>query len=393
LSRSVIDIFVFVLVFAAQWQMARMLQRRLARNLSAVAARMLVALLLLAGLVLAAGYLLSYSEIRSYLPLTSAAFGLFSGAAELWLYTTSSGYALYLLLRLVQSRLPAFDPGRRRLVNTAGGALLAAPFLTAGYGALIERTDFRVREVDVPVPGLHPDLDGLRLLQLTDIHLSAFLSERELERVIDAANETKPHLALITGDLISNRGDPLDVCLRSLSRLKADAGILACLGNHERFSRAEEFATVEGARLGIRFLRERNTLLRFGQAGLNVAGVDYQRMSPSHTGYLRDAERMVVPGSMNLLLSHNPDVFPIAAAQGYDLTVAGHTHGGQVNIEILSRGINPAQFFTPYVSGLYQLTQDGRRASAYVSRGIGTIGIPARVGAPPEITVLRLRKA
>jgi predicted MPP superfamily phosphohydrolase len=86
-------------------------------------------------------------------------------------------------------------------------------------------------------------------------------------------------------------------------------------------------------------------------------------------------------------------VFPIAAAQGYDLTVAGHTHGGQVNIEILSRGINPAQFFTPYVSGLYQLTQGGRRASVYVSRGIGTIGIPARVGAPPEITVLRLRKA
>jgi predicted MPP superfamily phosphohydrolase len=96
---------------------------------------------------------------------------------------------------------------------------------------------------------------------------------------------------------------------------------------------------------------------------------------------------------MNMLLSHNPDVFPIAAAQGYDLTVSGHTHGGQVNVEILSRDINPARFLTPYVYGAYDWAEGGRRAAAYVSRGIGTIGIPARVGAPPEISVLRLRKA
>jgi len=116
-------------------------------------------------------------------------------------------------------------------------------------------------------------------------------------------------------------------------------------------------------------------------------------MSATHTGYLRGAERMIAPGSLNFLLSHNPDVFPIAAAQGYDLTVAGHTHGGQVNIEILTRDINPAQFFTPYVYGLYQRSEGGRNAAAYVCRGIGTIGIPARVGAPPEIAVLRLQKA
>jgi predicted MPP superfamily phosphohydrolase len=89
------------------------------------------------------------------------------------------------------------------------------------------------------------------------------------------------------------------------------------------------------------------------------------------------------------LLSHNPDVFPVAAAQGYHLMLAGHTHGGQVTIEILDQGINPARFFTPYVKGLYRLEP----AVGYVTRGIGTIGIPARIGAPPEITLLRLRKA
>ena len=98
---------------------------------------------------------------------------------------------------------------------------------------------------------------------------------------------------------------------------------------------------------------------------------------------------MIEPGALNVLLSHNPDVFPVAAQQGYNLVLAGHTHGGQVNIEILDAGINPARFFTPYVYGLYR---QGNAAS-YVTRGIGTIGIPARIGAPPEISLLRLRKA
>jgi predicted MPP superfamily phosphohydrolase len=392
LIHYLFDAAIFLLVFAAQWHMARALVSLAARSHPA-GSRIFKTLVPFAGLLLAAGYLLSFTEIRSGLPLTSPAVGMFSGAAELWLFTTSSAYALYLLFRLLTRRIAPFDPARRHLVNTAGGALLAAPFLAAGYGALIERTAFRVREIDVPIPGLNPDLEGLRLVQLSDIHLSPFLSAQELERVIHAANEMKPHLALVTGDLISSRGDPLDACLRRLSTLKTDAGILACMGNHEHFSDAEEYASVQGGQLGIRFLRSLNMPLRFGNATLNVAGVDYQRMSPSHTGYLRGAERLVVPGSLNLLLSHNPDVFPIAAAQGYDLTVAGHTHGGQVNIEILSREINPARFFTPYVYGLYQLARGGRTASAYVSRGIGTIGIPARVGAPPEIAVLRLRKA
>jgi predicted MPP superfamily phosphohydrolase len=90
-----------------------------------------------------------------------------------------------------------------------------------------------------------------------------------------------------------------------------------------------------------------------------------------------------------LLLQHNPDVFPVAARQGYNLLLAGHTHGGQVRVEILDQSINPARFFTPYVYGLYR---QGNAAS-YVTRGIGTIGIPARIGAPPEISLLRLRKA
>jgi hypothetical protein len=119
-----------------------------------------------------------------------------------------------------------------------------------------------------------------------------------------------------------------------------------------------------------------------------VAGVDYQPLFQK-ANYLRNAARLVVPGETNLLLSHNPDVFPVAARQGYNLMLAGHTHGGQVSVEILDQAINPARFFTPYVYGLFRQGP----AAAYVTRGIGTIGIPARIGAPPEISLLRLRKA
>jgi predicted MPP superfamily phosphohydrolase len=87
-----------------------------------------------------------------------------------------------------------------------------------------------------------------------------------------------------------------------------------------------------------------------------------------------------------MLLSHNPDVFPVAASQGYDLTISGHTHGGQVDVEILHQHVNVARFYTPYVRGLYTLG----KASAYVSTGLGTVGVPVRIGAPAEVSLLRL---
>jgi predicted MPP superfamily phosphohydrolase len=257
-----------------------------------------------------------------------------------------------------------------------------------GYGSLIQRTDFRVREVDVPLPGLPQDLDGLRVLQLSDIHLSAFLSEAELARVIDRALELRPNLAVVTGDLISSRGDPLDACIRQLARLKADAGVFGCMGNHERYARAERYTAEAGLRVGIRFLRGQAQQLRFGNSTLNLAGVDHQSLAGKQE-YLRGAERLIVPGACNILLSHNPDVFPVAAQQGYNLLLAGHTHGGQVTVEILDQSINPARFVTPFVYGLYR----SGASAAYVTRGIGTIAIPTRIGAPPELSVLRLRKA
>jgi predicted MPP superfamily phosphohydrolase len=98
---------------------------------------------------------------------------------------------------------------------------------------------------------------------------------------------------------------------------------------------------------------------------------------------------MIQPDEFNLLLSHSPDVFLVAANQGWDLTLAGHTHGGQVTFEFLDPALNPARFYTPFTYGTYR--RDAR--AMYVTRGIGTVGVPARFGAAPELAVIRLVRA
>jgi hypothetical protein len=386
LALNLVVTFVFVYV---QWRIAVILLRAAGRLFSGWARTAARGAVFLFDALLLAGYLFTFSELVPRLGIPGH-IALIMGAGILaYLITATAALAVYLAFKAIGKQLgAAVNPGRRRALNTAGNVLMAAPFVVMGYGTVVERLDFRVRELDVPLAGLPLDLDGLRILQLSDIHLSAFLHESELAKAIDMALELRPHLVVVTGDLISSRGDPLDACIRQLARVKSDAGTFACMGNHERYARAEGYAAEAGARAGIRFLRGQAQTLRFGNSVLNLAGVDYQSLA-DRGHYLRGAERLVVPGALNVLLSHNPDVFPVAAQQGYNLLLAGHTHGGQVTIEILDQSINPARFFTPYVYGLFR----AGRSAAYVTRGIGTIGIPARIGAPPEISVLRLRKA
>jgi uncharacterized protein len=342
-------------------------------------------------LVMASGFLANYSPFGHSMP--SRGMAVFGAISYLCLFATSCAVVVHSFLAPVRGKAHGGGTlSRRHALSLAGNALVAAPFVALGYGALVERTNFQVNEMDVPLAGLPPDLHGLRILLLSDIHLGMFLSERELARMIDAACDLDPHIAFATGDFISTFGDPLEASIRQVARVKADAGTLGCLGNHERYAHAEDEATRLAARAGIPILRSESRQLRFGSAVLNVAGVDYQRSSHwrgQHPAYLAGAEKLIQPGAFNLLLSHNPDVFPVAARQGWSLILAGHTHGGQVNVEILDRSISPADFLTPYVRGLYRIGA----SVEYVTRGIGTVGIPVRFGAPPEISLLRLRKA
>lgn len=275
------------------------------------------------------------------------------------------------------------ESSRRRFLRAAAGAALAAPVLAGGYGVFIERTRISPCTVDLNIKGLPKDLDGLRLAQLTDIHLGPFLGVKELRRAIEIANEFRPHLALVTGDLVTYSRDPLDPCIRELSTLRASDGVFGCLGNHEGHLQVEGYTAAACRRVGIDILRSRRRRLSFGKTHLYLTGIDYQRMGGPYV--IGDAVR-TGEACLNVLLSHNPDVFPVAAARGHDLTISGHTHGGQINFEIAGRSLNVANSHTPFIHGVYRQG----RALLYVSRGIGTVGIPLRLGAPPEVNLVRL---
>jgi len=281
-------------------------------------------------------------------------------------------------------------PGPPAVARSATGALtrraaLTAPFAVAGYGVFIERENFRLREIEVTVPGLPDDLDGLRIGQLTDIHAGTFLEPKQVRRAVAMINEAKPHLAAVTGDLITRPGDPLHATLDALSGLRADAGVWGCMGNHEQFARCRGETQVYGRRKGIEFLRQGSRGLRFGAAEVNLVGVDYQRL---HRPYLVGAEATLRPGAFNLLLSHNPDVFPKAAQLGFDLVLSGHTHGGQVRFPLIGSVLCPSWYGTQWDEGIFE----GTPTIMHVTRGVSGL-TPLRWNCPPEIVALTLQTA
>jgi uncharacterized protein len=306
------------------------------------------------------------------------------------------------------------DPSRRYFFKTATAAAGAAPFLCAAYGFAAERLRYTVHRVEIPIDNLTPALDGMKIAQLSDIHMSGYMPRAEVRRAVDMANELAADLAVVTGDFITGAGDPLAECVEEIRRMRAPLGIWGCNGNHEIYARAEETSQVLFAQAGMKLLRQENVQLHFNGAPFNLIGVDYQRertprgQKVQALAHLQSLVRRDMP---NILLSHNPNSFNRAAELGIELSLAGHTHGGQIQVEILDHRLSPAHFVTDYIAGLYQRplftpsqtlitkpvlpTSILQRPSAclYVNRGLGTVGAPVRLGVPPEITLLVLRRA
>ena len=305
------------------------------------------------------------------------------------------------------------NPSRRYFFKSATAAAGAAPFLCAAYGFAAERLRYTVHQVEIPIHNLTPALDGMKIAQLSDIHMSGYMSRAEVRRAVDMANELGADLAVVTGDFITGAGDPLADCIDEIRRLRAPLGVWGCNGNHEIYARAEETSQALFAQAGMKLLRQENVQLHFNGAPFNLIGVDYQRertprgQRVQSLAYTQSLVRRDMP---NILLSHNPNSFHRAAELGIELSLAGHTHGGQIQVEILDHRLSPAHFVTDYIAGLYQrplfapaqtlLTQpvlpssilQRPSASLYVNRGLGTVGAPVRLGVPPEITLLVLRR-
>jgi uncharacterized protein len=323
-----------------------------------------------------------------------------------------------------QPSLPAAElvanPSRRYLFRTATAIAGAGPFLSAVYGFAAERLAYQVRRVDIPLPNLPAALEGLQIVQISDIHLSSYMPRNQVRRAVEMANDLGADLALATGDFITGVGDPIADCIDEVRRLRAPLGVWGCNGNHEIYAHAEDMAQWLFAQSGMKLLRQENAEIAFHGASFNLIGVDYQReRTPSgrRVQILAGVERLVRRDIPNILLSHNPNSFNRAAELGIELTLSGHTHGGQIQVEILDHRLSPARFITDYVAGLYQrplftpapndraataslftknhtpLFESKPLASIYVNRGLGTVGAPVRLGVPPEITLLTLRRA
>jgi predicted MPP superfamily phosphohydrolase len=312
------------------------------------------------------------------------------------------------------------DPSRRYFFRAATAAAGAAPFIGAMYGFAAERLNYQVRRIEIPIPNLPSALDGLRIAQLSDIHLSGYMSRTEVRRAVDMANDLGADLAVVTGDLITGSGDPIADCVDEIRLLHAPLGIWGCNGNHEIYARAEDEAAYLYAQAGMKMLRHENAQISFKGAQFNLIGVDYQRernQRGQRQQVLSNLEHLVRRDMPNILLSHNPNSFPRAAELGIELSLAGHTHGGQIQVEILDHRLSPARFITDYIAGLYQrplfapapvgrvsaessaarslaaslFTASSPMARIYVNRGLGTVGAPVRLGVPPEISLIVLR--
>jgi predicted MPP superfamily phosphohydrolase len=306
------------------------------------------------------------------------------------------------------------DPGRRYFFKTATAAAGAAPFIGAMYGFAAERLNYQVHCVEIPVSNLPAALNGLKITQLSDIHLSGYMPRAQVRRAIEMANELGGDLAVVTGDFITGADDPLEDCVDEIRRLASPLGVYGCNGNHEIYADAEDHAQWLFAQAGLKLLRQECTVVNYRGAQLNLIGVDYQReRTPGgrRVSLLSGAQHLVRKDMPNILLSHNPNSFNRAAELGVELSLAGHTHGGQVQVEILDHRLSPARFITDYVAGLYMrplftpartvasqkflhaTTLQGPHAAIYVNRGLGTVGAPVRLGVPPEISLLVLRSA
>ena len=277
----------------------------------------------------------------------------------------------------------------RRRLAIAALAVLAAAACCFVWGFLIEPGRIAVRDHRLRVPGWPAGLDGVRIAALADVHEGApFVTPQRVRALVDEVNARQPDMIVLLGDylvhgVVGGRRQPPEQVAADLAGLRAPHGVFAVFGNHDVWFDARRVRAAFESR-GITFLADesRAVELRPGQV-IHVVGlreVGTQRLDQ------RRAFAGVPPGGKALVLTHNPDVFPLLAGSPAVLTLAGHTHGGQVRLPLFGPPWVPSEYGARYAGGL--VVEDGR--AMFVSTGIGTSILPVRFGVPPEVSLLEI---
>lgn len=278
------------------------------------------------------------------------------------------------------------DPERRRFMARLVASAVGVAGLAVGLFAMrTALAPWTVRTVRVRVAGLPEALRGMRIVQLTDIHVGSTIGRDFIASMVRAVNRLSPDVIAITGDLVDGSVAELGVHVAPLADLRAKHGTFFVTGNHEYYSGVDDWVA-ELRRLGVRVLDNERVAVGEGDAVIDLAGVNdwsakrFATFKPDLAKALegRDVARPVV------LLAHQPKIIKQAAEARVDLVLSGHTHGGQ--IWPWSKLVALDQ---PYLAGLHR--ED--RTQIYVSEGTGYWGPPMRVGTAPEITEILLDRA
>jgi predicted MPP superfamily phosphohydrolase len=278
------------------------------------------------------------------------------------------------LALLATAALP-LGPAHALVAEAGVPAVLAGSLVVMALGAVTALRGPRVREVDVRVPGLHPGLESLRIVQISDLHVGPNIRRAYVERTVERALSLAPDLVALTGDMADG---PVERLAPHVAPLAAGGRAYFVLGNHDCYSGAPAWiAHFRG--MGLRVLLNEHAVLRKDGATLLVGGV----VDPAYRARRPEISLEDAPSAdFRLLLAHNPKLAPLGARAGFDLQLSGHTHAGQFFPWTLAVRLVHA----PHVAGL---SREGRMW-VYVSAGTGTWGPPVRFGTSPEITLVRL---
>jgi len=258
---------------------------------------------------------------------------------------------------------------------------LSLPFAIAFYGGGLGQLWTRVERGLLELPGLGSELAGLRVVQLSDIHAGGIVGARRLNRIARQVTRLKPDLVVVTGDIVNASPHEAELVAPILAALPAEFGVWACLGNHDHFVDGDAVAAVL-ERAGVRVLRNQGEVISRGGSAFWLAGVDDTWTQRDDL----DAALAAKPDGLPvLLLAHDPAVWPAAVARRVDVTLSGHTHGGQIGLVKLHPALSLARLLTPFTAGRFQ--KDG--SVLHVSRGTAN-SLPIRLGTPTEVGLFEL---
>lgn len=300
-----------------------------------------------------------------------------------WAGSLCMGFFSSLFVLTMLRELLMLIPATRPHAQASAVAALALALLATVVGFINARKVARVREIDVPIAGLPAALHGFSVVQLSDIHVGATIKRAYVEAIVARTNGLQADIIAITGDVVDGTVAQLGSHTAPLGGLRARHGVFLVTGNHEYYSGATPWVA-EFRRLGLRVLMNEHAVLEHDGARLALAGVTDFNAAAFDPAQKSDPQAAIAGAPADIpriLLAHQPRSAPEAEAAGYDLQLSGHTHGGQFwpwNLFV------PLQ--QPYVAGLHRRG----RLWIYVSRGTGYWGPPKRIGAPAEITRLRL---